>query len=200
MSRKVLFVPIAITAILIGLYPLMYVFVPHQYTFLGTKIPELLKDKLWMSAFYFHIIFGGLALLVGWIQFLPKIRLNKPFIHRKIGLLYILSVFTSSIAGIYMGFFANEGAVASLGFIILGIIWLGSTLQAFNQIKKGRINSHQKWMIFSYAACFSAVTLRIYLPLLNISFEPSSAYKIVAWLCWVPNIMVAAFISRKWEL
>jgi nitrogen fixation-related uncharacterized protein len=40
MSRKVLFVPIAIMAILIGLYPLMYVFVPHQYTFLGTKIPE----------------------------------------------------------------------------------------------------------------------------------------------------------------
>ena len=54
-------------------------------------------------------------------------------------------------------------------------------------------------MIYSYAACFGAVTLRIWLPLLILllgSFEP--AYRIVAWLAWVPNLIFAYYwVKRK---
>ncbi|MFC5623379.1 DUF2306 domain-containing protein [Algoriphagus winogradskyi] len=32
--------------------------------------------------------------------------------------------------------------------------------------KKLDVDSHENWMIFSYAACFAAVTLRIWLPIL----------------------------------
>jgi len=53
-------------------------------------------------------------------------------------------------------------------------------------------------MIFSYAACFAAVTLRVWLPLLTIAMgEFNSAYRIVAWLCWVPNLIVAFLIVRN---
>lgn len=54
-------------------------------------------------------------------------------------------------------------------------------------------------MIYSYAACFAAVTLRIWLPLLTAAFlgDFIKAYTIVAWLCWVPNIIVAYFIVRR---
>ena len=53
-------------------------------------------------------------------------------------------------------------------------------------------------MIYSYAACFAAVTLRIWLPiLLKIFGDFIIAYSIVAWLCWVPNIIVANLIVRK---
>ena len=52
-------------------------------------------------------------------------------------------------------------------------------------------------MIYSYAACFAAVTLRIWLPILtSILGEFLSAYRIVAWLCWVPNLIVAYIISN----
>ena len=52
-------------------------------------------------------------------------------------------------------------------------------------------------MIYSYAACFAAVTLRIWLPTLtSIMGEFIGAYRIVAWLCWVPNMIVAYFIVR----
>ena len=55
-------------------------------------------------------------------------------------------------------------------------------------------------MIRNYSLTFAAVTLRIYLPLLttfafNGEFIPS--YHIVAWLCWVPNIIVAEVIISK---
>ena len=57
---------------------------------------------------------------------------------------------------------------------------------------------HQKMMIYSYAACFAAVTLRIYLPILSILFHDFiKAYILVAWLCWIPNIIVAYFLVQQ---
>ena len=106
----------------------------------------------------------------------------------------LISAFTS----VYIAFYATGGIVASLGFMCLGIIWFYTTLKAYTEIKKGQIENHQKMMIYSYAACFSAVTLRIYLPILVIIFhEFTKAYLIVAWLCWVPNIIVAYFLVKQ---
>ena len=53
-------------------------------------------------------------------------------------------------------------------------------------------------MVYSYAVCFSAVTLRIWLPILiAITGEFESAYLIVGWLSWVPNLIVAYFIVNR---
>jgi hypothetical protein len=53
-------------------------------------------------------------------------------------------------------------------------------------------------MIYSYAACLAAVTLRIYLPLFTFLFHDfNKAYSLVAWLCWIPNIIVAHYIIKK---
>ncbi len=89
--------------------------------------------------------------------------------------------------------------VAKIGFIMLGVMWLYTTSTAFISIKNGNISKHQKFMIYSYAACFGAVTLRIWLPILIMLHDGRfiPAYKIVAWLAWVPNIIVAYFITKK---
>jgi len=53
-------------------------------------------------------------------------------------------------------------------------------------------------MIYSYAACFAAVTLRIWLPFLTMAFHDfNTGYRIVAFLCWVPNMIVAWFIVQR---
>ena len=108
------------------------------------------------------------------------------------------SVCDISNSCIYIGFFATGGLVSSLGFICLGVIWFYTTLMAYIHIKNKRINQHQQMMIYSYAACFAAVTLRIWLPLLILTFgDFITAYKIVAWLCWIPNIIIANLIVRR---
>ncbi|HIC8808537.1 TPA: hypothetical protein ACW71U_002499 [Elizabethkingia anophelis] len=55
--RNFLFVIICIFALLIGIYPLIYAFVDHKHTFLGSKTPEVLHNTIWQLAFYSHIIF-----------------------------------------------------------------------------------------------------------------------------------------------
>lgn len=84
-----------------------------------------------------------------------------------------------------------------IGFISLDIIWLTMTVLGFLTIIKKDIESHKKLMIYSYSACFAAVTLRIWLPILEISIGNFIiAYRVVAWLSWVPNIMFAYYLTN----
>ncbi|MEO9569759.1 MAG: DUF2306 domain-containing protein [Polaribacter sp.] len=196
--KKISYYIIAVLAVLIGLYPIVYFIVPDvKFGLLASKSSELLANNLWNTMFYTHIILGGIALLIGWLQFNKKLRLKKLELHKKIGKIYVISVLLSGVSGLYIGYFATGGIIAKSGFMTMAIAWFLTTLFAFTTIKKGNIIQHQKLMIYSYAICFAAVTLRIYLPIfipIMGGFLP--AYKLIAWLCWVPNIIVAYFIIK----
>lgn len=198
MIKKLSWILFAVLAILVGLYPAIYLFADRKFGLLSSKTNELLADPIWNIGFYTHIFFAGLALLIGWTQFSSKLRNKNIAVHQMTGKVYVISALVSSLAGIYIGIFATGGLVSSMGFICLGVIWFYTTLLAYLNIRNKRIAQHQKMMIFSYAACFAGVTLRIWLPILtNIFGDFITAYTIVAWLCWVPNLMVAYLIKRK---
>ena len=188
-------------AISIGLYPIIYFIVDRHFGLLSTKSELLLSSASWNTGFYGHIIFGGLALLIGWLQFSERFRTNSMRRHRIIGKVYTISVLISSICGLYIAQDATGGWVSEFGFSILAIIWFTVTVMAYIEAKQGRIKKHQLYMILSYAACFAAVTLRIWLPILtSITGDFDSAYQMVAWLCWVPNLLFAFVIIKRQQL
>lgn len=190
---------IAFLAIGVGLYPVLYLLTENNVGLLAGKPESLLDSWLWMSAFYMHIIPGGLALLIGWLQFIKSIRTKRIRFHRALGKVYILAILISGIAGLYLAYYADGGLVSQFGFGGLAIGWLFTTFMAYSTIKEQKVQEHQKWMIRSYALCFAAVTLRLWLPLftsvLQIDFIP--AYRIIAWLAWIPNLIVAELIIRR---
>lgn len=189
----------AFFCIVIGLYPALYFLLDANFGLLQSKSTEVLTSTLWNGAFYTHIIFGGVALLIGWVQFNRTFRDKNLRLHKKIGMAYVTAVFFSGIAAVHIGLFATGGLVSKSGFISLGIVWLFTTAMGWITAKKQDFDAHENWMTFSYAACFAAVTLRLWLPLLIYlhqgEFVP--AYRIVAWLCWVPNILVAFWIVNR---
>jgi uncharacterized membrane protein len=196
--KKILWVLMAVFAILIGLYPILYFLIDRTFGLLNTKSDTLLSDAFWNAAFYTHITMGGLALFIGWTQFSAHWRRQYLVWHRAIGKIYIVTMVLSATSGVYIGYFATGGIISATGFIILGIISLYTTVMAYNKIKQGRIEEHKELMVYSYAACFAAVTLRLWLPLLSLVLgDFVTAYRIVSWLCWVPNIMVAVWINRR---
>lgn len=198
MTRKVLWVLFVVLVLGIGFYPAIYFLKDRNFGLLSSKSHELLSSTYWNIAFYTHIIFGGIALLTGWSQFSIKLRTRNLTLHRQLGKVYVIVVMLSSIAGINIAFFATGGWIPTLGFICLGLIWFSTTLFAYTTIRKKQIEEHRKLMVYSYATCFAAVTLRIWLPLLiMILGNFITAYSIVAWLCWVPNMFVAYFITRR---
>ena len=196
--NRVAWIVFALLAIGIGLYPLSYVFASGDFGLLAGKAKELLANQVWRTAFYGHISFGGLALLMGWSQFSKSLRSKHLELHRTLGKVYVGSVMISGVCGVYLGFYATGGVIPALGFIGLGLIWLYTTGRAYTAIRKKDLSLHQGMMIYSYAACFAAVTLRIWLPILTLIFgEFLIAYKIVAWLCWVPNMVFAHLWVRR---
>lgn len=198
MKNKKGYFLLAAFASIIGLYPTIYFFADRKFGLLSQKSELMLENTFWNIAFYTHIILGGIALLIGWIQFNEKFRERNPKRHKQIGKVYVFSVLMSSFAGIYIGFFATGGIIASLGFISLGIGWFFTTLISLIAIKNKEIEKHKKLMLYSYALCFAAVTLRLWLPLLSFLFgDFITAYKLTAWLCWIPNVFVVKYFIAK---
>ena len=194
--RKIGWVVFLVLCISVGLYPYTYFILERTFGLLGSKPIELLQDTLWNLMFYTHILVGGFALMIGWSQFSSKWRRKHIERHRRIGKAYIIAVILSGSASLYIAYYATGGVISISGFFSLGVIWLFTTLKAYSAIRKGNVIAHQKFMILSYAACFAALTLRIWLPLLIIMHEGDfiPAYRIVAWLCWVPNLLVALYL------
>ncbi len=197
--RNIIWILFVTLAVLIGIYPLSYLLFDMSNGLLGSKSKELLLNPIWNFEFYTHIYLGGIALLIGWTQFVKQLRMKKIDLHRTIGKIYILSVLLSGIAGLYISFYATGGIVAKFGFGTMASIWLFTTIMAYMSIKNKAIEKHQRWMIRSYALTFAAVTLRLWMPILQSIFhlEFIEAYRIIAWLCWVPNLIFAQFLIRR---
>lgn len=195
-SKNVGYALLGLFALLIGLYPLHFVGLPFEGSILGGKAEFLIQSPTYLLAFYLHISLGGLALLTGFSQFFARWRKKWPALHRALGKIYVVSVVISGTAGLGIAMFADGGVIATLGFGGLALFWLFTTLKAYIAVRNRQFNRHQRWMIRSYALCFAAVTLRIYLPLavVLIGLEFIPAYLAISWLCWVPNLLVAEYL------
>lgn len=190
----------AIFAIGVGLYPLTYFLNDVSSKGIITSKPqELQASYFWNLCFFIHVGLGGIALLSGWSQFFKNFRNRHLKLHRGLGLIYIIAVLLSGLTSLYIAYYTEGGLIAIVGFEALGILWLFTTLIAYQAIKTKKPDEHENWMIRSYALTFAAVTLRLWLPLFMEVFHMSftEAYRIVAWLCWVPNLMIAQLIIRK---
>ena len=104
-------------------------------------------------------------MLTGWSQFSSSLRKKRPALHRNLGKTYVIAVLLSGLAGFSIGPFATTGWMAAAGFMSLALIWLFTTLNAYLTVRKKDYLAHEKMMVYSYAACFAAVTLRLWMPL-----------------------------------
>ena len=148
-------------------------------------------------AFFAHVGLAPLALMLMPFQLLPRLRARRPAMHRWIGRSYAVLVLLSGLGGLAMAVATEAGPVAATGFALLAVLWLGTTATGVWEARVGDIAAHRQWMIRSAALIFAGVTLRLELPLLITSgLEFPTAYTIVAWLCWVPNLLVAEWIVR----
>lgn len=185
-------------AVLIGLYPVIYFLVDREFGLLGLKPDALLEQTSYNAGFYLHIVPGGVAMLSGWTQFLASIRNRQVHIHRLLGKIYVVCALISGVAGFYIAFFATGGWISSAGFGTMAVLWVLTTSMAYIAIRRKAVDRHEQMMTLSYALCFAAVTLRIWLPLLqNLLGDFVTAYRIVAWLCWVPNLAFAFWLNRQ---
>ena len=146
-----------------------------------------------------HIIASMLAVLIGPFQFLPRIRKGRLLkVHRWLGRTYLLSILFGGLSGLYMAQFAYGGTISALGFGILACLWLYSGYRAYRHIRNRDIEGHRQWMIRNYALTFAGVMLRVWVPVsTGLGADFTTAYMIITWMSWVPNLLVAEWIIRR---
>jgi uncharacterized membrane protein len=185
---------VIVLAALISLYGLAYVV-------LGRAMypPPLLASfvaRPW--GIYPHALFGGIALFAGALQFRRALLVRRPRVHRIIGTTYVASAVATGVAGGYMAMYAFGGWVTRVGFGSMAALTLWATVLAYRAIRRRDVAAHRAWTLRSYALLFAGVTLRLESPLLMLltgDFTP--AYRVVAWLSWVPNLLWAEWYLRR---
>lgn len=156
----------------------------------------------WRIAFFVHVYASIWALLAGFTQFSSWIRDHYPNLHRTFGYVYVLNVllFTGP-AGLLIGFYANGGLPSKVAFITLAALWIFFTAMALLKARSGDFVSHRNFMIRSYALTLSALTLRAWKWSINNSADlpPMDVYRAVAWLGWVPNLLIAELLISRYH-
>lgn len=167
--------------------------------FLRIKQQFITIDQ-WRIAFFIHVYASMWVLLAGFTQFSGSLQRNYPRLHRGMGYVYITDVlFITGPAGLLMGFYANGGLSSRIAFVLLAILWIYFTAMAFVKAKQKDFTAHRNFMIRSYALTLSAITLRAWKYAITNSVElpPMDVYRVVAWLGWGLNLMVAEWVIRK---
>lgn len=144
-----------------------------------------------------HMLIAPAALVLGPLQFFPGLRARHPTLHRWSGRTYVLACVTSGTGALATSPFASGGWVAGVGFGILAVLWIGTTVAAWISAVQGRLEWHRLLMRFSYAMTFGAVVLRLQIPIgYALGYGSySSMSPILAFTSWIPNVSIVALYS-----
>jgi len=135
--------------------------------------------------------------LAGFTQFSKWLLKHKPKLHRILGYTYVINVLmVTGPAGLLMSFYANGGISSRIGFVLLSVLWILFTAIALYKALKKKFRAHRIFMVRSFALTLSAVTLRIWKVLLAnyTDIPPLDRYRIIAWLGWTLNLLIAECI------
>lgn len=168
-------------------------------SFLMIKQTEVVERPEYLAFFYTHVYTSIIVLLSGFLAILRKDFGVKSF-HRNMGKVYIfLILMLAAPSGIYMGIFANGGILSKISFVVLGILWWFSTFKAYQLARQKKFREHKQWMWRSFAFTLSAITLRMWKVITVYLFHPNpmDVYQIIAWLGWIPNILIIEYLITK---
>ena len=187
---RVFWILAALLSVAIAAYSARYLLHPPRTP------AEALGNPLGVPWLVVHVGGAVTALVLGSLQFAPGLR--RVGAHRWIGRTYVLGCLVGGAAGLVLATGSSAGPIASAGFGSLAVVWIAVNLLGWRAALDRRFEDHRRWMIRSWALTLAAVTLRLYLPLvgvLDLPFLPW--YRAIAFLCWVPNLIVAELYLRR---
>jgi uncharacterized membrane protein len=179
-----------VSAVIIALYSLRFYGVPFGH---WARVDPSMRELITAIPFkaLTHMLIAPLALLSGALQFLPSLRAKYPKAHRYLGRIYVTCCVIAGVAALTMVPHALGGPVAGLGFGILAILWIGTTLAGWWAAVRRKLELHRLFMRLSYAMTFGGVTLRLQIPIgFMLGYTSYAAMSVwLAYTSWIPNVI-----------
>lgn len=160
-----------------------------------------------------HVMFASVAMLTCVFQVWPWFRNRYRTAHRVMGRVYVFGgVLPAGILGTVIGMASPFGPTVQVSGMLLGPLWLVSTVVGWRMARQRRYAEHRRWMLRSFALTFSIVTNRVWgvvmaivlYPQLDTTFGGSEVALqqamagVSAWLGWVvPLLIVQWWLERE---
>ena len=176
-------------------------FDPQATDFLShkTRLNHLMNVPVWLNVLHIHIGVASLAMVTGAINFSNNIQRRYRKFHRINGYLYILSVLAVCGTSGFMAPYATGGRINSMAFNFMNIIWMLITVIAFIKIKRKQVNKHRKWMVRSYAFCFTNLLIQsltfVLYDVLGIQYDMSYTSAVLGTI--LLNFILAEIVIRS---
>jgi hypothetical protein len=167
------------------------------------------RDDLRYAVLVAHIFPAAIALGLGPLQFVPRIRARRR-IHRTLGRIYLFAgVLPSALAAIPVAIWSGR-LLTQIGLITAAVLWLITGGLAYRAARRRDFTGHRAWMMRNYALTFLAVTSRILVPLLllvqalvggagpgSIGERAPAMIPVGQTLGWIVNLIVAERLVRR---
>lgn len=181
---------LGLLAYFLNKYALHYfVFTPQSYgTYYWPRISWLLP----------HVTAGMVAIVIGPLQFWPKMRRDYLQFHRVAGRFYVVLVLIGAAAALGLAGKIEGSPAYALGLVGLATAWVTTTLMAFVAIRRKNLFQHQQWMVRSYVVTFAFVTFRLADDVLQATHvqNEDERSKYLAWACWAVPLLVAEVVMQ----
>jgi len=168
---------------------------------LGTEAPPppIAANPFAHPFLVIHVVTAMIALLVGPLQFVRRVRTRWPAFHRATGKLYVAAIMVGSPCGFVLALGTTSGPLAATGFSTVAVLSTVFTWLGWRAAVNRRFAEHREWMLRSWAMTSAAITLRLYLPfagfVLHLPFY--TAYPVIAWLSWLTNLAIVEYWIRR---
>jgi len=183
-----------------------------SYPYLGLDIENSrleMHGSLHYAVLAAHIFTAVVALVIGPVQFMPKVRAHRR-IHRILGRTYLFAgVLPSAVAAIPVAAWSGR-LVTQIGLTTAAVLWLVTGGLAYRAARRRDVRAHRAWMMRNYALTFLAVTSRILVPVLllaqiavggagagSIGDRAPAMIPIGQTLGWIINLFLAEILVRR---
>jgi Predicted membrane protein (DUF2306) len=167
-------------------------------------------DLAWV-ALVLHVPSAALAMILGALQFVPRIRARRR-VHRAIGRAFLgLGTLAFVVTGIPLAITTPGGDMTRYGVLLPALAWPVVAAIAWRAVRNRDVVRHREWMVRLYAITFFAITARMVTPLLLLLQMPimqrryhgdvqaavESSIPYGQWLGWIVNLVLAELIIRR---
>jgi len=162
--------------------------------------PQSYGTYYWLRILWLlpHVAAGLLAIVIGPLQFWPKIRRDYLQFHRVAGRVYVVLVLIGAAGALGLAGKIKGSPAYALGLAGLATAWVTTTLMAFVAIRRKNLTQHKQWMVRSYVVTFAFVTFRLADDVLQAAHVQNEDVrsKYLAWACWAVPLLVAEVVMQ----
>jgi uncharacterized membrane protein YozB (DUF420 family) len=163
---------------------------PATYTMFWTR-----RGWLWI-----HLTGGTLAILLGLVQLLTQWPRAFNRVHRWTGRGYLAGILIASTGAV--GLIATSPApfAIRMAFAATAWAWLSTSLIGLVAIRRGKVQTHRRWMIRAWLVTLAPITFRVLLhtPGVMALAPPPDMIAYLLWVSWMLPLLLFEVGRRAW--